>query len=122
MIDMVFLLLVFFMLASNLSQSQNIRLDIPEATRGVVPRERPDRYVVNITQDGTLFSGMTPVELDDLQGLVEQALAENPLTKVYLRADADAPHREVRRVMQRMAQAGIDDFLFGVYAVDGGAE
>lgn len=121
MIDMVFLLLVFFMFASNLSQSKNIPLNIPEATRGVIPKERPDRYVINVTRDGDLYAGMQPVQLDELQALVKAALALNPLTKVYLRADGDAPHKEIRKVMGKMAEAGIDDFLFGVYAVDEGA-
>lgn len=118
MIDMVFLLLVFFMLASNLSQQQQLPLDIPEATRGVVPRERPDRYVINISREGDLYSGMNPVDLDELQTLVEAALLENPQLRVYVRADAATPHREIRRVMGRMAAAGIDDFLFGVFAVE----
>ena len=39
MIDMVFLLLVFFMCASHLSTVQNVDLEIPTATKAVVPKE-----------------------------------------------------------------------------------
>ena len=52
MIDMVFLLLVFFMCASHMSTEQNAELDIPTATRAVVPKERPGRFTVNIKADG----------------------------------------------------------------------
>ena len=115
MIDMVFLLLIFFMCASHLSQQQNIPLEIPTASRAVVPSERPDRWVVNVTRDGTLYSGEQPVLLDELGTLVKARLAENPATKVYLRADANCEHKVVKKVMNAMAQVGVDDFIFGVY-------
>ncbi|MBN2448875.1 MAG: biopolymer transporter ExbD [Lentisphaeria bacterium] len=115
MIDMVFLLLVFFMCASHLSQRQNIPLEIPTASRAVVPGERPDRWVVNVTSDGAVFSGQEPVALDNLGAMVKARLAENPNTKVYLRADAACEHLHVKKVMNRMAAVGVDDFIFGVY-------
>ncbi len=115
MIDMVFLLLIFFMCASHLSQQQNIPLEIPTASKAVVPEERPDRWVVNITRDGTVHSGEQPVSLEELARLVKSRLAENPATKVYLRADANCEHRQVKKVMNAMAQVGVDDFIFGVY-------
>ena len=131
MIDMVFLLLVFFMCASHLSQKQNIPLQIPTASKGVVPKERPDRWVVNIQvkRDGDgqlvldaagkavslLSSGADEVAVEDLAAELKARLAENPNVKVYLRADVDSPHREVKKVMNALAQVGVDDFIFGVF-------
>ena len=115
MIDMVFLLLVFFMCASHLSTKQNVPLDMAVASKGVVPKDRPDRWIVNILSDGTLFSGDVPVSLDDLKGLIKGRYAEDPGLKVYLRADANAEHREIKKVMDAMAAVGIDQFIFGVY-------
>lgn len=115
MIDMVFLLLVFFMCASHLSQHQNIPLEIPTASKAVVPQDRPDRWVVNIQRDGALFSGSDPITLDQLTRIVAQRLHEQPNLKVYLRADADADHRTVKRIMNRLAEGGISDFIFGVF-------
>ena len=115
MIDMVFLLLIFFMCASHLSQQQHIPLDIPTATRAVVPTERPDRWVVNVTRDGTLYSGEQPAALEEISALLKARLAENPNTKVYLRADANCEHKIVKKVMNAMALVGVDDFIFGVY-------
>ena len=115
MIDMVFLLLVFFMCASHLSQRQNIQLEIPTASKAVVPKERPDRWVVNVTADGTLYSGEAVVKLDDLQTMVKERVAGNPALKVYIRADAKCAHKEVKKVMNRLSEVGIDEFIFGVY-------
>ena len=66
LIDMVFLLIIFFMTASHMSSSKNMDLDIPTASSGNIPKERPDRWTVNVLADGTVFSGQTPVTLDEL--------------------------------------------------------
>jgi biopolymer transport protein ExbD len=115
MIDVVFLLLVFFMCASHLSSSKNIPLEMPLASKGAIPRERTDRWVVNIDHEGGLFSGMQAVALEDLSTMVEAAAKANPQLKIYLRADQRTPHREVRKVMEAMAAKGMDEFIFGVY-------
>jgi biopolymer transport protein ExbD len=115
MIDMVFLLLVFFMCASHLNSLRNLQIEIPTATKGVIPKERPDRWVVNIKKDGSVYSGDQLVTVDQLKGLVTARLKEKPDTKVYVRADASAQHKQVKSVMNAMAQAGVDDFIFGVF-------
>lgn len=116
MIDMVFLLLVFFMTTSHLSQTQQKRgIEIPTATRGVVPLERPDRWIVNVDAEGRIYSGVHEIDLDELRTEVSTRLREVPETRVYLRADAMTPHREVKRVMNAMAEIGVDNFIFGVY-------
>jgi len=115
MIDMVFLLLVFFMMASRMAQRQNIPLEIPDATKAVVPKERPNRWVINITKDGDLYSGDKPTTLKDLEVLVKTRLKADPKTKIYLRADKDTKHKEVKKVMATMAKAGVSDFIFGVF-------
>jgi biopolymer transport protein ExbD len=125
MIDMVFLLLVFFMCASHLSQSQNKKMDIPTASKAVVPKDRPNRWVVNIAMDletgkWTTYSGMNKLEVSHLAIEVKARLKEDPDLKIYLRADASAPHKEVKKVMNAMAEVGIDNFIFGVYVPSGG--
>jgi biopolymer transport protein ExbD len=115
MIDMVFLLLIFFMCASHISLTQNIPLSIPTASKAVVPKERPDRWVVNIQEDGGVFSGADPMDVQELARQVGARVKEDPAMKVYIRADARTQHREVKKVMNALAEAGVDDFIFGVY-------
>jgi len=119
MIDMVFLLLVFFMCASQMSQRQNIPLAIPTASKAVVPQERPNRWVVNITADGDVYSGEEAVDTGDLANMVKERLAQVPALKIYLRADALCPHKHVKKVMNKLAEVGCDDFIFGVYIPSG---
>ena len=123
MIDMVFLLIILFMTASHLSAHKSKNLDIPVATHGVIPKERPDRWTVNIEADGTIFSGQDHVTISELKQMVTDRLQTEPELKVYLRADKITPHREVKSVMRAMAEAGVGDFIFGVFTPgDGGEE
>jgi len=115
MIDMVFLLLVFFMCASHLSTVQSVELEIPTATKAVVPKERPDRFVVNITRDGILYGGSVRMSMDDLKATVKAHKESVPELKIYLRADQQTEHRQVKKVMAAMAELGIDDFVFGAF-------
>lgn len=115
MIDMVFLLLIFFMCASHISLTQSIPLEIPTASKAVVPKDRPERWVVNLQKDGTLFSGSQAMALPDLTAAVRTRLKEQPGLKLYLRADAETRHAEVKKVMNALAEAGVDDFIFGVF-------
>lgn len=115
MIDMVFLLLVFFMCASHLTREKKLPLEIPVADKGVVPKERPERWTVNITKEGDVYSGSQPVDLEELKDMLSAKLEENPDQNVYLRADADTRHEEIKKVMNAMAELGVDNFIFGVY-------
>lgn len=114
MIDMVFLLIIFFMTASHMNTVKNEDLDIPQASHANVPKERTDRWTVNVRADGALASGQTPVTLDELRQMVAQRVQTDPDVKVYLRADRATPHKTVRQVMNAMAESGVGDFIFGV--------
>lgn len=122
MIDMVFLLIIFFMTASHMNAVKNEDLDIPQASHANVPKERMERWTVNVRADGTLSSGQTPVSLDELRGIVAARVQGDPGLKVYLRADRNTPHKMVRQVMNAMAESGVGDFIFGVISSGGEEE
>ena len=90
-------------------------MEIPTASRAVVPKERPNRWVVNVTATGDLYSGDQPTDLDTLAAQVKARLAEVPDLQVYLRGDRACEHRHVKEAMNRLAEAGIDSFIFGTY-------
>lgn len=122
LIDMVFLLIIFFMTASHMSTMKNMDLDIPTATCATVPKERPERWTVNVLKDGAIYSGQTPVSLEQLKIMVAARVKTEPDAKVYLRADRQTPHKTVRDVMNAMAEAGVGDFIFGVYSPNQGSD
>lgn len=116
MIDMVFLLLVFFMTVSNMAQAQNrVPLELPESEESRVPEDLSDRVAISVNTEGAVFFGATPVELDQLATMIEAMMAENPELRMQVRADAETPFREVRKVLKTCAAAGAYNVIYSTY-------
>lgn len=115
MIDIVFLLIVFFMTVANMITQEKIEIEMPVSENSVVPEEFGGRSTITITRDGSLYSGPF---LTDLQGLADTLVAEreaNPQMKVYVRADQFTEHQYVNDVMQTCAAIGIYNIIFAAY-------
>jgi len=129
MIDMVFLLLIFFMVAATMSQVDlTPELRLPVAPKASVPEDLRNRGVINIfapgyvTADGTVTTEELPfmvsgrlVDAKELTRLIEQKRAEDPALRVYMRVDRGADFKYVRRAIQSCAAAGVFDVIFATY-------
>lgn len=119
MIDMVFLLLVFFMTVSTLAQAQQrVELDLPESEAAQVPEDLADRTPVSLQRDGTLFWGTRPVERDELVERLSSLRASEPSLRVQVRADRATPFEHIRAALQACAEAGVYDVLYSTYEAD----
>jgi biopolymer transport protein ExbD len=112
MIDIVFLLMIFFLVASKLDEAdRSIDVVLPQASAAKPLTSRPREFVVNIDRDGNYFAGARPVRLEDLQDLLRQANADNPQRQsVIVRADENTLHKFVVAAMDACVQAGIEDY------------
>lgn len=115
MIDIVFQLLLFFMVASHLNQMEKVPIAVPPASRSVVAKEFEDRRVITIRQDGTIYLGSYVHPLADVKPLIEKERQTVPGLKIFLRADRNAPHKHVRQVMKACAEAGAAEIIFATY-------
>jgi len=130
LIDVVFLLIIFFMLVNNIITEQSVEMIVPQLD-GPTTRELDDagRLIVNIApakyfynerkDDPLLFDGearfirvgLQTFDADDLEGVTE-ALAEakdqNPDLEVVLRSDGALYYGIVQPVMAAITRAGID--------------
>jgi biopolymer transport protein ExbD len=112
MIDIVFLLMIFFLVASKLDEADRaIDVVLPDASAAQPLTSRPREFVINIDRAGNYFAGARPVPLDELEQLLVQAAADNPERQtVILRGDEEVPHKFVVAAMNACVQAGIDDY------------
>lgn len=112
MIDVVFLLMIFFLVASKLEEDDRaIDVVLPQASAAKPLTARPREFLVTIDRDGGLHAGPRPVTTEELQRLLRQAAADNPLRqKVTVRADENVAHKHVVAVMDACVRAGIDDY------------
>lgn len=115
MIDMVFLLLIFFMTASHLNQLERVEVEVPVASHAAAPEDRLDRRTITIQADESLFLGNRPGALEEIEPMVRTQLAAAPLLKIVVRADERVRHRRVREVMKACADAGAAEIIFAAY-------
>ncbi len=118
MIDITFLLLIFFMLVAKQASSQFKEITPPVADHGMVAKEIGDRGVITIDINETLYMGAYPAELADVTAMVKKRVEENPKFKVQLRIDAQVKHKDVRDVLKACAEGGALDIIFSTFQSD----
>ncbi len=116
MIDMTFLLLVFFMVTTKISKEQvKVDIKLPTASNAVIPSDLSDRDVVSIDGDGKYFVGQRPVDKKELTNYLKERFKNFPPLRLYVRADAKTPGRQVKELMKIASEAGAINVIFGTY-------
>jgi biopolymer transport protein ExbD len=112
MIDVVFLLMIFFLVASKLDEADRaIDVVLPQASAAKPLTSQPREFIVNIDRAGGYYAGARPVPLDELRRLLRQTAADNPERQtVIVRADENTAHKFVVAAMDACVQAGIEDY------------
>ena len=121
MIDMVFLLLIFFMVASHLTKMDRTPVELPVAEASTVPEQARGRQMITLrSRDHTgeevdILMNLKRIEVEAITPAVEKLLAENSDAEVYLRADRYAKHKHVKEVMAACAEGGVVNVIFATF-------
>jgi len=116
MIDMVFLLLVFFMCVSTLAQAdKRTPVALPESAESKVPEELKDRALVTVQAGGAVFIGGDTVDLGELGRRLRATLAQNPKLRLQVRADRHATFAEIKKVLRACAEAGAYEIIYATH-------
>ncbi len=116
MIDMVFLLLVFFMCVSTLAQvDKGAPVELPESDRSGTSEELGNRGILSLDKEGVVYVGGLPVSETDLPALLRESLAENPDLKIQLRADRQTAYSDIKRILKICAQEGAYKIIYSTY-------
>ena len=110
LIDVVFLLLIFFMVSTTFIRETQLDLHLPEAT-GDLQQPEDQSIVVTIAEDGTYAvndQALVNNQLATLMRALQQQMGENDAPKrLIITADANATHQAVVRAMDAAGQVGL---------------
>ena len=119
MIDMVFLLLVFFMTVSTLAQDERRPLDLAESERSQAPEEIQNRGTVSLEFDASeqlqLYLGATALSKEELRAALSAGLEADPELEVNVRSPLDMPFREIKQVLKLCAEVGAYKVVYATY-------
>lgn len=96
MTDVVFNLLIFFMLTSTLVHPTALKLLLP---KGSTQTSAKPQTTVSVTSDLKYYVETQPVTIDELESVLKQKLGENPDTYISLHADKTVPFDNVVQVL-----------------------
>ena len=116
MIDVVFLLIIFFLVSSHLArQESQLPLPLPVADTGSeAVDDDHQRVVINIRSDGTIQLAGRSVDLPQLTQRLRNELAESRNLELRIRGDRTVPYQFVQPVMAAAADVGIWQVTFAV--------
>lgn len=108
MIDIVLLLVIFFMVGTQFAQHESqYEIELPKVTEAQPLTALPDEIVVSITRDGTLYLGGQSRTLDEVERDLSAARERFPQQVVIIRGDADGPYQHVMTVLNICKRARI---------------
>lgn len=94
LVDIIFNLLLFFMLTTSFSESAGLEVQLPSASSADV-QVQPQDLVVTLTRDGeTLVEGEV-LSLEGLSERIERLKTDRPDATLILQADEEVPHKNV---------------------------
>ncbi len=115
MIDLTFLLLIFFMVTQKITEQQlNVPVSLPVAV-SAVPPERTERDIINIDGEGNYYIGDLPATTGEVLAHLKIKFEDFPPLQIYLRADQNTPTKKIREFVEMATEVGAIDLIFGVY-------
>lgn len=116
MIDMVFLLLVFFMTVSTMAKEARPELDLAHSVTAAVPEEAPPRNVLTVMggEKGFVYYWHNrTVEMAELEKLLGESVGDG--SQLLLRGPPGLPWEAWKAVVDACRGAGISDIIFATF-------
>ena len=125
LIDVVFLLLIFFMVSTTFERQALLKVDLPEASEVEDRTEQPETLELVIDSEGRMYlNDRRLVDSEDrtLRAAIEEAVGIERSVPLILRADRQTPHHFVVTAMDVAAQLGFTNLSIATDRADGPAE
>ena len=113
-IDVVFLLLIFFLVATTYAQMEReLPVNLPEVTQAQ-PYTMTKDLIINITEDGRFIVAQQEYDERQLLAIIGESRTNNPTQKALIRGDGDTALKYAARVMGLCNEAGMEYRLAAV--------
>ena len=111
MIDIVFQLLIFFLVTAQLSQYSRADLDLPQEAGEKTDAAAEAGLIINVLADGTFEIASAEVSIEEIQGLARDLARDSEskgeVARPLVRADRNAPTASLNKILSTLQKAGI---------------
>ena len=115
LIDVVFLLLIFFMVSTTFKDEARLRVQLPQAQGEDIQAQEPAMIRIVIDRAGHFFIDdreVADTRAATLARLLTERRGEDSMIPVLIQADANTPHQAVMTAMDAASQAGLSRIAF----------
>jgi len=112
LIDVVFLLLIFFLVTSEFEdEERRLKIVLPSASSATPMTRKPREIVIDVDSEGKVYLRGQATELEELERLLTAAVIDNPTNQsAIIRADGSTAFQPVVSVMDICNRTGIADY------------
>jgi len=107
LIDVVFLLLIFFMLTASFTQAQRLKVELPKAEQGESAADQNKEWVIEIDAQGNVALNGEALAGEQLTVRLRELPDRNEDTVIQIRADAHTEHQAVVKALDAARAAGL---------------
>jgi len=117
MLDIVFIMLIFFIVTTSFTKETGASIVKPIAEQAVSLRN--GTILIGIRSNDDIWMSKRQIELREVRQMVEQAIAENPKGSVVIVADRASRIGTVTKVMDQVKLAGVEGIAISAENPDG---
>lgn len=115
MIDMTFLLLIFFMVTQRITEQElSVPVRLPVALSAASPG-KTERDIINLDGEGNYYIGDRRATAEEVLAHLKVKFRDFPPLQIYLRADQKTPTKRIREFVEMATEVGAIDLIFGVF-------
>ncbi len=109
LIDVIFLLLIFFLVATNFTTKEyDQQVKLPRTGSGNASKQSNDNLVINLHKDGTIVSGGRVINWQELNTKLTSWRQQSQGKRVLIRSDGEVAYSQVMEIMGLCRELGIE--------------
>ena len=111
LIDVVFLLLIFFMVTSHYDIAAGVQIKLPKVTKKTASPDAESRIIIIVDKEGNAYLDGTKIDIKTLKGRLTEEVKNKGVLHLVLQADSDVRHGKVVEIMDMAKSAGINSIV-----------
>jgi biopolymer transport protein ExbD len=111
LIDIVFLLLIFFMVTSHFDIASGVKIDLPKVGQKAISDGKDNKITLVIDKSGEVYLEGEKISNESLQKKLKDFSKKGGLTQLILQADKDTAHGKVVEIMDLAKSSGVNSIV-----------
>jgi len=108
MVDVVFLLITFFLVNSSITRNPSIKIDLPKSLSAKVDDQQ--NIIIHVDENNLIYINSDQVKLEELPALLKIKVKNPEEDQIVIKGDKKSSYQTIISIMDQVSQAGIVHF------------